>query len=106
MVNYPFSFSKLARKIEDLFDSKILGGIIKIEVTHGHGHAWASEYKNSWRSRLELGVISMSTVHHLHYWLTIFGIPTDFILKHKNHAKSGDAPDTGFVYASFKYGVE
>jgi predicted dehydrogenase len=106
MVNYPFPFSKLAKKIEDLFDSKILGEIIKIEVTHGHGHAWTSEYKNSWRSRLELGVISMSTVHHLHYWLTIFGIPTDLILKLKNHAKSGDAPDTGFVYASFPSGVE
>lgn len=106
MVNYPFQFSKLAQKIEDLFNSKILGKIIKIEVTHGHGHAWTSEYKNSWRSRLDLGVISMSTIHHLHYWFTIYGTPTDLILKLKNYAKSGDAPDTGFVYASFPSGVE
>lgn len=106
LVNYPFPFSKLAKRIENLFDSKILGKIIKIEITHGHGHAWTSEYKNSWRSRLELGVISMSTVHYLHYWLTIFGIPNNLILKQKNYAKSGDAPDTGFVYASFTSGVE
>jgi len=106
MVNYPFPYSKLAEKIEGLFTSKMLGKIITIEVTHGHGHAWTSEYKNSWRSRLELGVVSMATVHHLHYWLTIFGIPTDLILKLKNHAKSGDAPDTGFVHASLPSGIE
>ena len=106
LVNYPFQFSKLAKKIEDFFDSKILGEIIKIEVTHGHGHAWTSEYKNSWRSRLDFGIVSMSTVHHLHYWITVFGIPTDLSFKLKNHAKSGDAPDTGFVYGSFPSGVE
>jgi predicted dehydrogenase len=106
LVNYPFPHSKLAIQIKGLFDSKVLGEILRIEVTHGHGHAWTSEYKDSWRSKLDLGVISMSTVHHLNYWLTIFGIPADVVIELRNHAKSGDAPDTGYVYASFPSGVD
>ena len=106
LVNYPFPHSKLAIQIKGLFDSKVLGEILRIEVTHGHGHAWTSEYKDSWRSKLDLGVISMSTVHHLNYWLTIFGIPTDVVIELRNHAKSGDAPDTGYMCASFPSGVD
>ena len=105
LVNYPFPYTKLALQIKGLFESQVLGEILRIEVTHGHGHAWTNDYKDSWRSRLELGVVSMSTVHHLNYWQTIFGTPTDIVIDLKNYAKSGDAPDTGNVCASFSSGV-
>ena len=106
LVNYPFPYSKIAIQIRDLFESQVLGEIVRIEVTHGHGHAWTNEYKDSWRSNLELGVVSMSTVHQLNYWLTIFGIPNNISIDLKNYAKSGDAPDTGYVCASFASGVD
>ena len=106
LVNYPFPYSKLASQIKNLLDSRVFGKILRIEVTHGHGLAWTSEYKGSWRSKLELGVVSMSTVHHLNYWLTIFGVPVDMVIKVKNYAKSGDAPDTGYMYTSFPSGVD
>ena len=106
LVNYPFPYSKLALLIKDLLESRVLGEIMRIEVTHGHGHAWTSEYRNSWRSKLELGVVSMAAVHYLNYWLTIFGIPTDFSKQLKNYAKSGDAPDTGYILSAFISGVD
>lgn len=106
LVNYPFPYSNLAGQIKSLLDSRVFGEILRIDVTNGHGHAWTSEYKNSWRSELELGVISMSTVHHLNYWLTVFGTPDDIVIKVKNYTKSGDAPDTGYVYTSFASGVD
>lgn len=106
LVNYPFPYTKLALLIKNLLESKALGEIIRIEVTHGHGHAWTNEYKNSWRSKLELGVVSMAAVHYLNYWLTIFGIPANFSKQLKNYSKSGDAPDTGYILSQFVSGVD
>lgn len=106
LVNYPFPYSKLAMQITDLLDSRVFGKVLRIEITHGHGHAWTAEYQDSWRSKLELGVITMSSVHHLNYWVTVFGIPAEVNTVVRNHAKSGDAPDSGHIYAFFSSGVD
>jgi predicted dehydrogenase len=105
LVNYPFPYSVLGRQIQNLIESNSLGKVIDIDVIHTHGFAWTSEYMGSWRSTLDLGVISMLMVHQLNYWVSLFGSPNLVCLSKSNFAGSGTAPDTGSAHIGFSSGT-